>query len=295
MSKTKTSSLFDEIKASLSKKTESNYKDILKFEAGKTYQVRLVPNVTTPAKTIFHYYHHSWKSFTTNQFITALCPTTFGESCPIDSYVMRTYRNGTPEEKAKLNAVSRKENWLVNVYVISDPTNPENEGKVKVLRYGKELAKVIEAAISGDDADEFGVENVFSVDKGSTLRIKCEPRTETRGGGGRAGMMITYVSSRFLAPSKLDGIDAEKLKEIHGSILDLEQYNQPKSQAELQKMLDEHYLMLDVPAQKPASTPLSDDDVFAGVGTPAALPESEEEDNAGDESEAKLKALLQGL
>ena len=99
---TLTKNLFAEIKASLSNKNENSYKDIMKFEAGKTYLVRLVPNINEPKKTIYNYKHHSWKSHSNGQFITSLCPSTYGESCPIDNYVMKTYNTGTEEEKKNL-------------------------------------------------------------------------------------------------------------------------------------------------------------------------------------------------
>lgn len=286
--------IFDEIKSSLSNKNDTSYKDIMKFEAGKTYQVRLVPNLPEAKKTIYHYYHHSWKSHSNGQFITALCPTTYGGSCPIDSYVMKTYNTGTEAEKKKLSDISRKESWMVNAYVISDPTNSENEGKVKVIRYGKELAKIINSAIDGDDADEFG-HKIFDVANGCTLRIKCENRT----GAGSSRTFVTYASSKFLSPSKLDGIDDNKLKAIHEGIFDLTKFNKTKTAAELQRMLDQHFFCIqdlsesedlddvETSTPTPAPKPVDVEDIFKGVETASAPTE--------DDTDAKLKELLAGL
>jgi hypothetical protein len=245
MSNINIKSMFDQIKQSLSssdKKEGGNglYKEILKFSAGNTYQVRLVPNPTSPKETIFHYYNHGWNSNATGKYVTALCPTTFGESCPIDAYYLKTYRTGTESEKEQARALSRKEAWMVNVYVISDPENPENEGKVKILRYGKELAKIIESALEGDDAQEFGVEKVFDVANGSTLRIKCESRTGSNRG---AKQMVTYASSKFLAPSKVELTDTQ-LEEVHNSVHDLKAVNKQTTPAEMQRLLDEHFFNL---------------------------------------------------
>jgi hypothetical protein len=99
----KTKSMFDAIKESLSSKKEGGgnglYKEILKFEAGKTYLVRLVPNQHAPKESIFHYYNHGWNSNATGKYVTNLCPTTFGEDCPIDAYYLKTYRKGTDQER----------------------------------------------------------------------------------------------------------------------------------------------------------------------------------------------------
>lgn len=240
-----TKSMFEAIKQSLSsseKKEGSNglYKEILKFSAGNTYQVRLVPNANAPKETIFHYYNHGWNSNATGKYVTALCPTTFGESCPIDAYYLKTYRMGTESEKEAARVLSRKEAWMVNVYVISDPENPENEGKVKILRYGKELAKIIESALEGDDSQEFGVEKVFDIVSGSTLRIKCESRTGSNRGSRQ---MVTYASSKFLSPSDLD-LNESQLQEIYNSVHDHKSVNKQTTAAEMQRLLDEHFFNL---------------------------------------------------
>lgn len=240
-----TKSMFEAIKQSLSssdKKESGNalYKEILKFSAGNTYQVRLVPNANSPKETIFHYYNHGWNSNATGKYVTALCPTTFGDACPIDAYYLKTYRTGTESEREAARVLSRKEAWMVNVYVVSDPENPENEGKVKILRYGKELAKIIESALEGDDAQEFGVEKVFDVINGSTLRIKCESRTGSNRGSRQ---MVTYASSKFLSPSSLD-ISEGQVEEIYESVHDLKAVNKQTTTAEMQRMLDEHFFNL---------------------------------------------------
>ena len=245
MSNINVKSMFEQIKQSLSSDKKENggnglYKEILKFTAGNTYLVRLVPNPNSPKDTIFHYYNHGWNSNSTGKYVTALCPTTFGESCPIDAYYLKTYRTGTDSEKETARVLSRKEAWMVNAYVISDPENPENEGKVKILRYGKELAKIIESALEGDDSQEFGVEKVFDIVNGSTLRIKCESRT----GAGRGNkQMVTYASSKFLAPSKVEVTD-EQLQSVYESVHDLKAVNKQTTPAEMQRLLDEHFFNL---------------------------------------------------
>lgn len=268
MSNINIQSMFDQIKQSLSTdKKESNglYKEILKFSAGNTYQVRLVPNANAPKETIFHYYNHGWNSTSTGKYITALCPTTFNESCPIDAYYLKTYRTGTDSEKESARALSRKEAWMVNVYVVSDPENPENEGKVKILRYGKELSKIIQSALEGDDAQEFGVEKIFDIVNGSTLRIKCESRTGNNRGSKQ--MMVTYASSKFLSPSPLD-ITQEQLNEIYNSIHDLKSVNKQTTTAEMQRLLDEHFFNLTT------GSSIEEDDSFQTV-TPSSMRNTE--------------------
>jgi hypothetical protein len=283
--------MFDAIKQSLQSSSEKNgggnalYKEILKFTPGNTYQVRLVPNPKAPAESIFHYYNHGWNSNSTGKFVTALCPTTFGESCPIDTYYLKTYRAGTESEKAAAAVLSRKEGWMVNVLVVSDPENPENEGKVKILRYGKELAKIIDSALKGDDADEFGVEKVFDVEGGSTLRIKCEART---GNARGSKQYVTYASSKFLSPSKIDA----DVDSVYTSIHDLTAVNKQTTTAEMQRLLDEHFFNLTT-----GSTPeVEEDEEETYIApTPTLTSESSSDSDSDKSTDEKLKELLAGL
>jgi len=302
-----TKSMFEAIKQSLSSNNKNEgggnalYKEIMKFSAGNTYQVRLVPNPNSPKETIFHYYNHGWNSNATGKYVTALCPTTFGDTCPIDAYYLKTYRTGTESEKESARVLSRKEAWMVNVYVVSDPENPENEGKVKILRYGKELAKIIESALEGDDADEFGVEKVFDVANGSTLRIKCESRT---GSGRGAKQMVTYASSKFLAPSKLELSEAQ-VEEVYNSVHDLKAVNKQTTPAEMQRLLDEHFFNLttgsvvekeeeDEYKSIRHETPSSTSQV--GLAVESVFETSKEDINETDEStDEALKKLLADL
>jgi hypothetical protein len=302
-----TKSMFEAIKQSLSSNNKNEgggnalYKEIMKFSAGNTYQVRLVPNPNSPKETIFHYYNHGWNSNATGKYVTALCPTTFGDTCPIDAYYLKTYRTGTESEKESARVLSRKEAWMVNVYVVSDPENPENEGKVKILRYGKELAKIIESALEGDDADEFGVEKVFDIANGSTLRIKCESRT---GSGRGAKQMVTYASSKFLAPSKLELSEAQ-VEEVYNSVHDLKAVNKQTTPAEMQRLLDEHFFNLttgsvvekeeeDEYKSIRHETPSSTSQV--GLAVESVFETSKEDINETDEStDEALKKLLADL
>jgi hypothetical protein len=226
-----TSSMFESIKDALSNDNQSSdqaWREIMKTEKGKMYTVRLLPNVKDPKNTFFHYYSHAWESFQTGQFINLLSPQTFQERDPIGEYRYKVLRQGTPEEKQKAEAIKRREQWLINVYVIEDPTNPENEGKVKILRYGRQLNKIIMDAIEGDDADQFGMRVFDLSENGCSLRIKVEDQ----------GGYPTYVASKFLMPSAVDDLNPEEVLE---SLHDLEAVNAVKSQDELQSMFDEHY------------------------------------------------------
>lgn len=229
-----TANLFESIKEALNKKnsgSDSGFRDFMKLEIGKTYIVRLIPNLANPERTLFHYYHHLWNSNVTNELVSVLCPTTVGERCPIDEYRSKIYKSQDKSEIERIKPIKRNENWLVNVYVIKDPTNPENERQTKILRYGKQLDKIITEAISGDDAKDFGAKIFDLSENGCNLRIKVE---ENEGG------YPTYVSSKFIPSSPIDG-DPD-IDEIYNSIKSLDTIFDHKSYEEVNKLLKVHFL-----------------------------------------------------
>lgn len=228
-----TKTMFQSIRDALSKDDsggDKTYKEVLKLEPGKTYTVRILPNSVNPVKTFFHYYQHGWTSFATGQYVSALSLQTFNERDPIAEERFKLLRVGTDDEKAKIESVKRAEKWLVNVYVVEDPTNPENKGKVKILRYGRQLHKIIESAINGEDAEEFG-HRVFDLSaEGCSFKIKCETQ----------GEYPTYVSSRFSSPSDLKLTD-QKIEEIYKSVHNLESVMTVKTADEIRATFNEHF------------------------------------------------------
>ena len=226
-------SMFQSIKAALAKSEDAGnntYTEILKTTPGNTYTVRLLPYAQDPSKTFFHYYTHGWVSFANGQYVQALSPSTFGERDPIAEERFRILRTGTEEEKEKVSAIKRAEKFLVNVYVIDDPTNSDNNGKVKLLRYGKQLHKIIMEAIEGEDAEEFGPRIFDLGPNGVSFKIKVENQ----------GEYPTYVSSRFTSAGKLNLTDEEQEK-IYNGVFDLSKVFTLKSYDELKSMLDEHF------------------------------------------------------
>ena len=153
-----TNDMFAQIKGALSQSSSSGnskYKDIMKFPVGNVYTVRFIPNMEDPEKTFFHYYTHAWESLSTGQFRSEVSPTTWGNKDPIAEARYSLLKHGSDEEKEKAGKLIRRENWLANIYVVKDPANPDNNGKVKLLRFGRQIHKIVMEAVEGDDADRY--------------------------------------------------------------------------------------------------------------------------------------------
>jgi hypothetical protein len=226
-------SMFQSIKdalASSDNKGSATFNEIMQTRPGNTYTVRLLPYAKDPGKSFFHYYNHGWVSYATGQYVQTLSPQTFGDRDPIAEERFRVLRTGTDEEKEKMSAIRRLEKWLVNVYVVDDPSNPENNGKVKLLRYGKQLQKIITEAIEGEDAEEFGARIFDLGEEGVSFKIKVEQQ----------GDYPTYVSSRFTTAGKIN-LSEDEQKDVYDNVFDLSEVFTLKTFDELKEMLNEHY------------------------------------------------------
>jgi hypothetical protein len=231
-----TASMFESIKEAIKNSAKSGgnplYKEILKFKPGNTYILRLLPNVKDLANTFYHFYVHGWNSFATGEYVSSVSLQTIGKPDPIGTEVYRMKKMGSPEEKEKIEAVKWQEQWYVNVYVVDDPVTPENNGTVKILRFGRKLNKLIEEAISGSDSDEFGPRVFDLSENGVNLKLKVEKNE---------GGFVNYDSSRFTSPQNLN-LSAEKQEEIYNSIHDLTAINPLKTEEEIVQLWNKHFL-----------------------------------------------------
>jgi hypothetical protein len=277
-----TNSMFESIKSALQKSpTQSLQKNIIKLEVGNNYVVRLLPNFKNPEKTFFHYYTVGWTSYSTGQYVSALSPTTFGERDPIIEARYRILKGGTEsaEMKKKADTIKRIEKWLVNAYIVKDPKTPENNGKVMIIRYGKQLQKIIADAIEGEDSADFGPRIFDLSENGCNLNIKVE----------KQGDYPTYVSSKFSPPKAIEGLDEGKVEEIYKETYDLASVIPTKSYDDLVTMLDEHFYCkrADHVVDEPSVSSVVED-----ISTNVA-PVSKSDDSSIDDD--KVKELLEGL
>ncbi len=223
--------MFAAIQGSFDKgdKQSVDYSNILKFEIGKTYKLRLMPYVDDPSETFFHYIEFGWRSKATDNYVSAISPSTAGEPCPISEVWRKGFQN-----KLNTSGIRRREQWMVNVYVVDDPSHPENNGTVKIFRYGKQIDKIIQQALQGDLSDELG-KSIFDLSSnGYDFIVRCEQQQE----------FPNYSNSSFARrTSALPGIgdDENKIVELYGKVFKLKEMFKIKTYGALQKMLDEHY------------------------------------------------------
>ena len=98
---------------------------------------------------------------------------------------------------------SRKLNYISNILVISDPANPENEGQVKLFKYGKKIFDKISDEMNPEFEDEKAV-NPFDFWDGANFKMKIRNVEGYR----------NYDKSEFADSSSLFGGDDSKIEEL---------------------------------------------------------------------------------
>jgi hypothetical protein len=83
------------------------------------------------------------------------------------------WNNGTDAGKEVARKQKRKLTYVSNIYVVKDPANPENEGKVFLFKYGKKIFDKLTAAMQPEFEDEEAIDP-FDFWQGANFKLKAK-------------------------------------------------------------------------------------------------------------------------
>ena len=155
--------------------------------------------------------------------------TTLGGKDPVSEYNTQLWNNGTDAGKETARKQKRKLTYMSNIYVVKDPTNPENEGKVFLFKYGKKIFDKLTAAMQPEFEDEEAIDP-FDFWQGANFKLKAKNVAGYR----------NYDSSEFAAVTPLLD-DDDALEAIWKKQYSLEEFvaaDQFKSYDDLKKRLE---------------------------------------------------------
>ena len=171
------------------------------------------------------FWYHSFKG-PTGLFYIENCLTSIGKTDPCVEQNTKFWAEDEGEaRKRKMNRILRV---ISNILVIKDPSNPDNEGKVFLYRYGKTIFDMIGAQANPVEEEDDPIE-VFSFKTGSDFRLV---RHQEKG-------WPKYSQSSFGKPRPLFK-DANKIKAVWEQQHSLQQFvaaDQFKSREDLQTKL----------------------------------------------------------
>jgi len=155
--------------------------------------------------------------------------TTLGQKDPVSEHNSELWNNGTDAGKDTARKQKRKLTYISNIYVVKDPANPENEGKVFLYKYGKKIFDKLTAAMQPEFEDEEAIDP-FDFWQGANFKLKAKNVAGYR----------NYDSSEFASTSALldddDALEAVWKKQF--SLAELVAADQFKSYDELKTRLN---------------------------------------------------------
>ncbi len=156
--------------------------------------------------------------------------TTLNKKDPVSEYNTSLWNTGIEANKEIARKQKRRLHYVSNVYVVSDPKNPDNEGKVFKYRYGKKIFEALKEAISPAFEDENAINPFDLRGEGANFKIKIR----------KVDGYWNYDKSEFDSPSAIKDND-DAIEQIWEKQYALKPFLAPenfKSYDELKAKLD---------------------------------------------------------
>lgn len=160
---------------------------------------------------------HLFRSKTTNGMIRLNCTpeATSGmkATCPLCRESIRLYKE---KKEAERKVVNRIINGYINAYVIHNPFDSDQDGTVRILRFGQKVRPIIDDALTGRYASMFGNRIFDCGADGATFVFECN----------KNGQWVDYSRSYFKTPQDsvgdVKGLSEKELTKIYESVFDIE-------------------------------------------------------------------------
>lgn len=146
------------------------------------------------------------------------CLTTLNDKCPVCEHNSTLWNSGVEANKDIARKQKRKLSYIANIYVVSDPSNTENEGQIRLFKFGKKIFDKITEAMNPEFADETPV-NPFDLWEGANFKLKIRNVEGYR----------NYDKSEFSDKSALLDGDDDKLEQLWKNEHSLKEFTEKKN------------------------------------------------------------------
>lgn len=156
--------------------------------------------------------------------------TTIGKPDPVSELNNELWNSGSEANKEIARKQKRRLAYVCNVLVVSDPANPQNEGTVRLYKFGKKIFDKIKDVMQPQFQDEAPL-NPFDFWQGADFKIKIRQVEGYR----------NYDKSEFDKPKAVSDDDAkiEAIWSQEHSLADFLDARHFKSYDELKKKLEQ--------------------------------------------------------
>ena len=186
-------------------------------KAGNGYAViRFLPGDADAATPWVRYWDHGFKG-PTGQWYIEKSLSSIGQPDPVGEANALLWNSGIEANKAIVRERKRNLRYVANVLVVSDPSNPESEGQVKLFRFGKKIFDKIMDVMQPQFPDEKPV-NPFDMWEGADFVLKIRKVEGYR----------NYDKSEFKSPAAASDND-DKLESLYNQQHELSEWTDPKN------------------------------------------------------------------
>lgn len=186
-------------------------------KAGNGYAViRFLPAVEGDDLPWAKFWDHFFQG-PTGQWYVEKSLTTIGKDDPASEMNTKLWNTGLDSDKDIARKRKRRLHYVSNIYIVSDPANPENEGKVFLYQYGKKIFDKLMDAMQPQYQDESPV-NPFDLWKGANFKIKI----------GQVSGFRNYDRSEFGGVEALHSDDAV-LEKVYNQEYSLKEFTDPST------------------------------------------------------------------
>ena len=176
------------------------------------------------------YWDHGFKGPTGKWYIEKSL-TSLGQEDPLGEHNSKLWNTGNEEDRETVRKQKRRLHYVVNILVVSDPSAPENEGKVFKYQFGKKIFDKVQDLMQPQFPGEVPCDP-FDLWNGADFQLKIRQVEGYR----------NYDRSEFKAPSPLLEGDETRLQATLNQLHDITEYVKPenyKSYDQLQTKLFE--------------------------------------------------------
>jgi len=193
--------------------------------------------------------------------------TTLNQKDPCSEFNTSLWNSGVESDKQIARNQKRKLAFYSNIYVVKDPANPENEGKVFLYKFGKKIFDKIMGAMQPEFEDETPL-NPFDFWQGADFKVKIK----------KVAGYWNYDSSEFAAASPLlkDDDALESIWKKEYSLSEIVAPDQFKTYDELKKRLESVLRLNQAPVTSPIDEEAELEDLSEGR-TPEANSPAEDD------------------
>ena len=141
--------------------------------------------------------------------------TSINQADPVSEMNSVLWNTGREEDKQIARDRKRRLHYVANVQVVTDPSNPANDGKVFLYKFGKKIFDKIMDVMQPQFADESPV-NPFDFWAGANFKLKIQQVAGYR----------NYDKSEFANPSAISSNDAQ-IEAVYNTLYSLKDFVDP--------------------------------------------------------------------